>query len=103
MEFVGDRILEQLSQRNARDGATAQTGNDQPRGASDAGLPAISDPGARLVVAALDAGVSVTVLPGASVVEGALGSRSLRFTVTLSDPVPWAVAANSWSIGSMPP
>ena len=30
---------------------------------SDAGLPAISDPGARLVRAALDEGVTVTVLP----------------------------------------
>jgi 16S rRNA (cytidine1402-2'-O)-methyltransferase len=39
---------------------------------SDAGLPGISDPGARLVVAALEAGVPVTVLPGASAVETAL-------------------------------
>ena len=39
---------------------------------SDAGLPGISDPGARLVTAALDAGVSVTVLPGASAVDTAL-------------------------------
>ena len=39
---------------------------------SDAGLPAISDPGSRLIDAALEAGVGVTVLPGASVVETAL-------------------------------
>jgi len=39
---------------------------------SDAGLPGISDPGARLVTAALEAGVPVTVLPGASAVETAL-------------------------------
>ena len=39
---------------------------------TDAGLPAISDPGARLVAAALEAGVPVTVLPGASAVETAL-------------------------------
>jgi 16S rRNA (cytidine1402-2'-O)-methyltransferase len=39
---------------------------------SDAGLPGISDPGARLVAAALEAGVPVTVLPGASAVETAL-------------------------------
>jgi 16S rRNA (cytidine1402-2'-O)-methyltransferase len=39
---------------------------------SDAGLPGVSDPGARLVVAALEAGVGVTVLPGASAVETAL-------------------------------
>jgi 16S rRNA (cytidine1402-2'-O)-methyltransferase len=39
---------------------------------SDAGLPAISDPGARLVAAALEAELPVTVLPGASAVETAL-------------------------------
>src|ERR671930_586299 len=39
---------------------------------SDAGLPGISDPGARLVAAALEAGVPVTVLPGASAVDTAL-------------------------------
>jgi 16S rRNA (cytidine1402-2'-O)-methyltransferase len=39
---------------------------------SDAGLPGISDPGARLVAAAREAGVPVTVLPGASAVETAL-------------------------------
>src|SRR3954465_4974370 len=39
---------------------------------SDAGLPGISDPGARLVVAALDAALPVTVLPGPSAVETAL-------------------------------
>ena len=39
---------------------------------SDAGLPGVSDPGARLVAAALEAGVEVTVLPGASAVETAL-------------------------------
>jgi 16S rRNA (cytidine1402-2'-O)-methyltransferase len=44
---------------------------------SDAGLPAISDPGARLVRAALDAGIEVTVLPGASAVETALVASAL--------------------------
>ena len=39
---------------------------------SDAGMPGVSDPGARLVRAALDAGVQVTVLPGPSAVETAL-------------------------------
>ena len=39
---------------------------------SDAGLPVVSDPGARLVAASLAAGVPVTVLPGASAVETAL-------------------------------
>jgi len=39
---------------------------------TDAGLPAISDPGSRLVAAALELGVPVTVLPGPSAVETAL-------------------------------
>jgi 16S rRNA (cytidine1402-2'-O)-methyltransferase len=39
---------------------------------SDAGLPGISDPGARLVGAALGTGVPVTVLPGASAVDTAV-------------------------------
>ena len=44
---------------------------------SDAGLPGISDPGARLIVAALGAGVAVTVLPGPSAVETALVASGL--------------------------
>ena len=44
---------------------------------TDAGLPAISDPGARIVRAALDAGVPVTVLPGPSAVETALVASGL--------------------------
>jgi 16S rRNA (cytidine1402-2'-O)-methyltransferase len=44
---------------------------------SDAGMPGISDPGARLVRAALDAGIEVTVLPGPSAVETALVSSGL--------------------------
>jgi 16S rRNA (cytidine1402-2'-O)-methyltransferase len=39
---------------------------------SDAGLPGVNDPGARLIAAALEAAVPVTVLPGASAVETAL-------------------------------
>src|SRR5213595_2434250 len=44
---------------------------------SDAGLPGVSDPGARLVRAALGAGVEVTVLPGPSAVETALVASGL--------------------------
>ena len=44
---------------------------------SDAGMPGISDPGARIVRAALDAGVQVTVLPGPSAVETALVASGL--------------------------
>jgi 16S rRNA (cytidine1402-2'-O)-methyltransferase len=39
---------------------------------SDAGLPGINDPGMRLVAAARDAGLPVTVLPGPSAVETAI-------------------------------
>jgi 16S rRNA (cytidine1402-2'-O)-methyltransferase len=44
---------------------------------SDAGMPGINDPGSRLVRAALDAGVAVTVLPGPSAVETALVASGL--------------------------
>jgi 16S rRNA (cytidine1402-2'-O)-methyltransferase len=44
---------------------------------SDAGMPGISDPGARLIAAAVDAGVPVTVLPGASAVDTALVASGL--------------------------
>jgi 16S rRNA (cytidine1402-2'-O)-methyltransferase len=44
---------------------------------SDAGLPGVSDPGARLVRAALDAGLPVSVLPGPSSVETALVASGL--------------------------
>lgn len=44
---------------------------------SDAGLPGVNDPGARLIAAAVAAGVDVTVLPGASAVETALVASGL--------------------------
>jgi 16S rRNA (cytidine1402-2'-O)-methyltransferase len=44
---------------------------------SDAGMPGISDPGARIVRAALAAGIEVTVLPGPSAVETALVASGL--------------------------
>jgi len=44
---------------------------------SDAGLPGISDPGHRLIRAARDVGVEVTVLPGPSAVETALVASGL--------------------------
>jgi 16S rRNA (cytidine1402-2'-O)-methyltransferase len=44
---------------------------------SDAGLPGVSDPGARLIAAALETGVQVTVLPGPSAVETALVASGL--------------------------
>ncbi|HUG65389.1 MAG TPA: 16S rRNA (cytidine(1402)-2'-O)-methyltransferase [Gaiellaceae bacterium] len=45
---------------------------------SDAGLPGVNDPGARLVAAAVAEGIEVTVLPGASAVETALVASGLR-------------------------
>ncbi len=44
---------------------------------SDAGTPAISDPGARLVAAAAEAGATVTVVPGPSAVLAALVASGL--------------------------
>ncbi len=45
--------------------------------ASDAGLPGVNDPGARLIGAAIERGLEVTVLPGPSAVETALISSGL--------------------------
>jgi 16S rRNA (cytidine1402-2'-O)-methyltransferase len=45
--------------------------------ASDAGLPGVNDPGARLIRAALEHGIEVTVLPGPSAVETALVASGL--------------------------
>ncbi len=50
---------------------------------SDAGTPLLSDPGARLVRAAIDAGIAVSPLPGASALLAALvasGVDAERFT-----------------------
>jgi 16S rRNA (cytidine1402-2'-O)-methyltransferase len=44
---------------------------------SDAGLPGLNDPGARLIAAALERGLEVTVLPGPSAVETALVASGL--------------------------
>lgn len=44
---------------------------------SDAGLPGISDPGVRLIRAARERGIDVTVLPGPSAVETALVGSGL--------------------------
>ena len=45
--------------------------------ASDAGLPGVNDPGARLIAATIERGVEVTVLPGPSAVETALVASGL--------------------------
>ena len=45
--------------------------------ASDAGLPGVNDPGARLISAAIERGLEVTVLPGPSAIETALVASGL--------------------------
>jgi 16S rRNA (cytidine1402-2'-O)-methyltransferase len=45
--------------------------------ASDAGLPALNDPGARLIAAAIERGIEVVVLPGPSAIETALVASGL--------------------------
>ncbi len=44
---------------------------------ADAGMPGVSDPGYRLVSAAAEAGIAVTVLPGPSAVTAALAVSGL--------------------------
>lgn len=44
---------------------------------TDAGMPSVSDPGYRLVAAAVEAGIAVTVLPGPSAVLAALAVSGL--------------------------
>jgi 16S rRNA (cytidine1402-2'-O)-methyltransferase len=45
---------------------------------SDAGMPGVSDPGARLISAALEAGIPVSVLPGPSAVESAVAASGFE-------------------------
>jgi 16S rRNA (cytidine1402-2'-O)-methyltransferase len=52
-------------------------GGDRIALASDAGLPGVNDPGARVITAAIERGVEVIVLPGPSAVETALVASGL--------------------------
>ncbi len=47
---------------------------------TDAGMPAVSDPGARLVAAAREAGVTVEVIPGPSAVTAAVAAAGVETT-----------------------
>jgi 16S rRNA (cytidine1402-2'-O)-methyltransferase len=64
----GDRIAEVL--RAVGEGRTVAM-------VSDAGMPGISDPGRRVVAAAAEAGLTVSVIPGPSAVLAALVSSGL--------------------------
>ncbi len=64
--FDGERLL-----------APALAGNDLGL-ISEAGLPAVADPGARLVAAAHDAGLRVVALPGASAITLAVAASGLN-------------------------
>ncbi len=68
--------------------------------ASDAGLPGVNDPGARLIAAALERGVEVVVLPGPSAVETALVASGLvgeRYTFLGYLPRGEAELAELWA------
>ncbi len=65
---------------------------------TDAGTPSVSDPGYRLVRAAVDAGVRVEAIPGASAVLAALVSSGLPTDsfVFAGFPPPKAAARDTW-------
>ena len=73
--------LVSLHEHNERDRAahliSAARGGARVLVVSDAGMPSVSDPGYRLVVAADEAGVPVTVAPGPSAVLTALALSGL--------------------------
>ena len=65
---------------------------------TDAGTPAVSDPGYRLVRAAIDAGIRVEAIPGASAVLTALVSSGLPTDsfVFAGFPPPRSAARRAW-------
>ena len=69
LEDVTLRVLAELVPR--------LEGGERVALASDAGLPALNDPGARLIAAAIESGVDVDVLPGPSAIETALVASGL--------------------------
>jgi 16S rRNA (cytidine1402-2'-O)-methyltransferase len=66
---------------------------------SDAGLPGVNDPGARLLAAAIGRGLDATVLPGPSAVETALVASGLvaeRYTFLGYLPRSGPALAHTW-------
>lgn len=64
-------------QRRSRELLERLSAGDDVALVSDAGTPLVSDPGYRLVRAAIDSGITVTSLPGASAVTTALTASGL--------------------------
>ena len=71
---------------------------------TDAGMPSVSDPGYRLVAAAVAAGVRVSAVPGPSAVLTALAVSSASRASCPADPAsararwaPWPTSAAPWS------
>ena len=96
------RPTESLHEHNEHEKAPVLVGRLQ-RGArialvTDAGTPAVSDPGYRLVRAAIDAGIRVEAIPGPSAVLAALVSSGLPTDgfVFAGFPPPKAVARRAW-------
>ncbi len=67
---------------------------------SDAGTPLLSDPGYRVVIAAIEKEIPVVPIPGASAVLAALAASGLP---TGRVPLHWLPAAQSWSAPHRPP
>ncbi|MEO6712863.1 MAG: 16S rRNA (cytidine(1402)-2'-O)-methyltransferase [Mycobacteriales bacterium] len=80
LEIRPERIVSFFEANEA--GRTAEllsvlTGGGRVALVTDAGMPSVSDPGFRLVAAAIDAGVRVTVIPGPSAVTAAIAVSGL--------------------------
>ncbi len=65
------------NERDLAEGLAARAAAETVLVVSDAGTPVVSDPGFRLVRAAVEAGVEVTVIPGPSAVLAALAVSGL--------------------------
>ena len=73
------------NERNAADGIVKLLGEGQSVAlVTDAGTPAVSDPGAQVVAAVRAAGFAVVPIPGASALGGDIGKRGGRIRLSVS-------------------